>query len=814
MLDFHDLLDRARHLLTDPRHNEVRAQLSAHLRLLLVDEFQDTDPVQVELVSALCGESIADGKLFFVGDYKQSIYRFRGADPHVFRRLRDRTPRPGQLSLTLNFRSQPAILDFVNALFADALGPDNEALRPNRSQPTPTPAIEFLWAPGRSGRAREQGRGCAAARPTGLPAACAQILDSQDAIVGDEQAAAQGRPPARAARPGDVAILLRALSDIELYEAALQRYGIDYYLVGGHAFYAQQEVFDLLNLLRSLHSPSDLVSLAGVLRSGFFALLDETIFWLAQHPGGLSAGLFAGEYPAEITAAEQLRARFAADTLDALRAAKDRLRICELIDEALARTGYDAALLNEFLGERKLANLRKLVEQARGFQRGGFLGLSDFIAQLADFVARQPDEALAATHSENTDVVRLMTIHQAKGLEFPIVILPDLDRPRHNRSTRVHFDAALGPLVNLPDDGPSAPPLSGYDLWRFVEREEERCELDRLLYVATTRAADYLILASGVPRLGAAGGPWTQLLARRFDLITGAFIGQADNAALRGNHRDDESAPTIRVTTEEPVVERGVDSRRAHVDWDQIAEQVSQSVPALASDHRATDPVAPDLNARRQYSFSRLAGTLHPRHETPDTVESPISETVDALGLGTLVHAVLAAVEFGRPADVDGLARLYAERQLPGNQAAVDEALALIEPFMKSARARQVAAAVESHAEVEFLLAWPPDDPAPDGILLNGFIDRLYQDAEGDWHVLDFKTNRVADDVAPQAAAYEMQMLVYALAVERILGRAPKSLTLHFLRTGAEYSFAWNAAARERVIKLVNQGIVAAASIG
>ena len=116
-----------------------------------------------------------------------------------------------------------------------------------------------------------------------------------------------------------------------------------------------------------------------------------------------------------------------------MRELKDRLRICELIEIALDRTGYDAVLLNEFLGERKLANLRKLIEQARTFQRGDLFELSDFIAQLADFVARQPDEPLAATHSENTNVVRLMTIHQSKGLEFPIVVVPDLDRPRHNR---------------------------------------------------------------------------------------------------------------------------------------------------------------------------------------------------------------------------------------------------------------------------------------------------------------------------------------------------------------------------------------------
>ena len=123
---------------------ELRKRLAAQIRLLLVDEFQDTDPLQVELVKALCDNEYLRGKLFFVGDYKQSIYRFRGADPGVFRRLRDEIPPAGRLPLSLNFRSQPAILDFVNALFCEELGPDYEPLRPHRPQVSPTPAVEFL----------------------------------------------------------------------------------------------------------------------------------------------------------------------------------------------------------------------------------------------------------------------------------------------------------------------------------------------------------------------------------------------------------------------------------------------------------------------------------------------------------------------------------------------------------------------------------------------------------------------------------------------------------------------------------------------
>ena len=225
---------------------------------------------------------------------------------------------------------------------------------------------------------------------------------------------------------------------------------------------------------------------------------------------------------------------------------------------------------------------------------------------------------------------------------------------------------------------------------------------------------------------------------------------------------------------------------------------------------RAIEPIPPDAAARRQYSFSRLAGTLHRKYERLDEAEFVGEASHDPRGLGTLVHAALAAIDLAATGDCRGLVERLAEQHLPDNPTEVDEAVAMIERFVTSQRAREIVAAGESHAEVEFLLGWPPDGKNPGDVVLRGFIDRLYQDAEGRWHLLDFKTNRVGGtNVATQAASYEMQMLVYGLAVERILGASPASLTLHFLRTGAEHQFAWDDAARSKVVTLVEQGIKA-----
>ncbi len=808
-LDFDDLLIHAKGLLTDPAHRNLQGRIASGIRLLLVDEFQDTDPLQVELVEALAGGELMKGKLFFVGDYKQSIYRFRGADPQVFRRLREATPSEGRLPLTQNFRSQPAILQFVNALFWDDLGPEYEPLVASRPQLAPEPAIELLWAAdtlpdqrtGQKDRLRRLEADWIARRVRGM-------LDSGETLVWDEEAARRGTPALRPLRQGDVALLFRALSDVQYYEEALRRYEIDYYLVGGHAFYAQQEIYDLLNLLRAVASPGDEVSLAGVLRSPFFSLEDETLLWLAQHTDGLRGGLLAEEPPAEVSRDQRARVRFAASVVSELVRQKDCLPVAELIQLALDRTGYDAVVLAEFLGERKLANLRKLVDQARSLDRMGVFSLWDFITQLAEFVARQPDEPLAATQAESTDVVRLMTIHQSKGLEFPVVIVPDMDRRMQGPVSPAAFSRELGPLVKTAG-------LDGYQLHAMAGKDEEAAEIVRLLYVATTRAADRLILAGGVPELGASGGPWTELLARRFDPLTGAL-----RASLPAGH----VAPKISVITTEPPVAQKAATTRQRSDLDKLVDDARRAADEEAHEVPWLQPIPPDADLR-VYSFSRLTGRLGndrsrpPGEETweaaPQRSDDSAEEAVDAdaaeidpLDLGNLVHAVLADIDFQRPDEVEALVQRHVPWHLPGAADEVEVAVDMIRRFVQSPRAQSLAAAREVYRELDFLLAWPPGTQDPQPAYLQGAIDCLYQDADGRWRLLDYKTHRVDRRHVPKvAAAYEAQAVLYGLAVQQILGEPPEELVLCFLRPGVEQSVAWSDTTVQQVIRQISEAI-------
>ncbi|MEQ8837212.1 MAG: UvrD-helicase domain-containing protein, partial [Lacipirellulaceae bacterium] len=603
-LEFDDLLERTYQLLTSEQHPAIRQRLAQETQLLMVDEFQDTDPLQVAIVQALCGEDWRKEKLFVVGDFKQSIYGFRGAEPEVSSRLREELPPESRLSLTTNFRSQPAILDFVNSLFVDSFGEGYEPLVANRDQTTPEPAIEFLWSPveideagkkDTADEARKRGAEWIARR-------LVELLESGEPIIGESDSSEKGGNSAgRPLRLGDIAVLVRAMGDVQVYEEAFRRHGLEYYLAGGHAFYAQQEIYDVLNLLKAVESVADEVALAGALRSPFFSLQDETLFWLVEKSRSLNEGLYAEQPPQELSANEQAKCLRAGVILRRLRAQKNERLVADLLLEAFSLTGYDASLTAEFLGHRKWANVQKLVEQARTHDRNAPGDLAGFITQLGEFVVRAPKEPLAATQSEG-DVIRIMTIHNSKGLEFPLVVLPDLERKQPVIGHAPVFDQSLGPLVASKEKEATV----GHDLYRNAQQRREQQERDRVFYVACTRAADYLLLSSSVADLERPQQDSLKLLASRFDLATGE---------LRSELPVGYATPRIRVTTDEPELTGKLVGAERGSDLSKTLAEVAQQLPKQTLGELSTSPTtelpptkfAASINPER-YSFSRLSG--------------------------------------------------------------------------------------------------------------------------------------------------------------------------------------------------------------
>lgn len=780
-LDFDDLLIRTRDLLRD--HEPVRRRAARGIDLLMVDEFQDTDPVQSEIILHLCGGNVAAGRLFLVGDAKQSIYRFRNADPRVFAALRETLPEQGRLPLSRNFRSQPAVLNFVNCLFTRTFGAAYEKLVPHAAQVTPEPAVEFLFSSASADELPTQGRELSETRrrreADWIARRIAGLLNGDEMPVrtvrGDNSS-----DPLRRPRPGDIAILFRTLSNVAIYEDALRRYGIEYYLVGGRDFFAQQEVFDLANLLSSLDDPDDEVSLAGVLRSPLFSLRDDTLFALVENSGTLR-GALESDPPRLLDESQQRQVCYAARILAELRFKKDRLPIASLLKLAIDRTGYDAALLNEFLGRRKVANLQKLFEMARQFDNSGFGTMGEFVTRLRDSVMEQTDEELAATHPESSNVVRLMTIHQSKGLEFPIVVIADMDWTRRGGSSGPQHHPFLGPIVPLPDYRGEKRRNIGMRMHKLENGREDDLEKLRLLYVATTRAADLLILSAGLDPARKLNSEWMRLIAERFDIDTGLPARDPYLGRLSMGEIPQHEIPQIRVHHAPPEIGRGKPPLERPLSLDKFRETVQAADPAPLPAMLAR--FAPKLAPRTIVSVSRIDEAdraVRPAFLAQNSDElffdGSFEEGGKGRNLGSLVHGMLERIGFDRNVDLAALATHVAYGLFRGPENSLEPlAIERVRAFMASEVWRQIAEARQRHREVEFLLRWPPAGRRESELFISGKIDLLAELPDGRWLLIDYKTGQLPhSEPGAVLEKYGLQLAVYALAAREFSGRIPE----------------------------------------
>ncbi|MGA7706072.1 MAG: UvrD-helicase domain-containing protein, partial [Solirubrobacteraceae bacterium] len=508
-LDFDDLELDARALLD--RHADIRQAWAERFDLLMVDEFQDSNPRQLQMLAALDRDN-----LFTVGDELQSIYGFRHADVGLFRERRALLAQRGaSLALTRNFRSRPAILAAVERIFAPRMGSRFAALSAARAEDaSEEPIVELLltdrrgWDP-RSGY--DDLRGMSDATP--WRQAEARLLAQRLANL-----VAAGQ-----AQPGEVVVLLRALSDAPVYESALRRHGLPT-LAGVGGFWGHQQVGDLLAWLRTLANPLDEIALYSTLASPLVGASSDALAALAllarERGGGVWRTLDGGASVLESLLPSADRERIASfrELLAKERAQAALHPLAELLRRAIAATGYEAHVLSLTWGERRLANVHKLIRLARRFeaQEGRDLrGFLDHIAHLERAAGAR--EADAPVGDGETEAVRLMSIHAAKGLEFPVVCVADLGRDPNLRYPDLLLDpegARAGlRLIDLAHPEP-APALDYVELRedRRVAQEEEE---DRVLYVACTRARDRLLLSGAVaferwppPRAGLAPIAW------------------------------------------------------------------------------------------------------------------------------------------------------------------------------------------------------------------------------------------------------------------------------------------------------------------
>jgi ATP-dependent helicase/nuclease subunit A len=678
-LDYDDLEESAVRLLED--HPDVLRRLQNQFDQVLMDEFQDTNGQQAKLLNLLRPPD----RFYAVGDINQSIYGFRHAEPRVFREYRDAVEQAGKrlVQLVENFRSRPEILRAVDAVAAGAEGIETRPLIaglqfPDKAEPSvevlsaATPELEAQWV-------------------------AARILELKCEFR-------------------DVALLVRNSEVLPEFTRAFDECGIPYLVNRGKGFYETREVVDLMHLLRVLANPRDEIAMAAVLRAPFVEASDEALLRL-KGLGNIGSALegLAPEMLATFAPDDGEKLACFRDRLARWRATRDYTAIDQLLLRAMDECGYECPE-----GPRGAANIEKFLAQARA--ASARQTLAEFVEEieiLRESKPREPD----APPEDSANAVKIMTVHAAKGLEFPVVFLAAMHKGIDAKPGAISFSPRIGlgarwhhPLCRDDKD----------DAFQHAIRQElkqrEKEEGNRLLYVAMTRAEEHLVLSFSTN--GKKPQNWAAIVADRLPV---RFVTTPPD---RPAPRDRDEAP--------------------------VPAQYLQR-PALTEQHDAqanVTSIAMFADCPRRYYLSRYLGFsgAGPR---PAAASQAARPPADVLGLQ--VHALLSGA---------------------GVESPDPEAPKLADVFRKSQLGRRAAAAATIEREFDFLME-------VENLVLRGQIDLWFED-RGKTVLVDYKTDRVIPAEAPaRAEQYALQLRLYALALERLTGRPPDEAYVYFLRPNA-----------------------------
>jgi ATP-dependent helicase/nuclease subunit A len=760
-LDFEDLQLLARDLLAGDE--KVREAEQLRFRALMVDEFQDTNRLQCDIVDLLrSGAGAPD--VFFVGDEFQAIYGFRHADVAVFRERRERAAL--NLPLTFNYRSRPEVLAAVNHLFGDEFGEGYQALAASGEFTDPVfgHPVELLVSDKRS--YREASANWREGEAQAIARRVRELVDTG------------------AASPGEIVLLFAAGTDAERYESALRGAGLPTYRATGRGYFGQQQVVDLLRYLRLLHNRYDDEALVSVLASPFVGLSNDALVLIRRHAG--KRPLYSGierSLPDTLSDTDERLVRAFKQRYERLAAASVRQSLERLCEEVVSAHDYDLAVLAQWDGKRRYANLRKLMRLARSYEELRGPDIEGFVKFIRDQEAVGASQLEAVSEEEGADAVRLLTIHAAKGLEFKVVIVADAGRDTIGAPSSdeilVRPDGSFGFRVIDPKSGKKRGVFS-YEEVRLAEKEEDKAERLRLYYVAMTRAIDRLIVSGAIDpeRSQDRETPIGWVLGRlgaeeEIESVTGDPV-ELERSEARFLLTVDRWAPPVAAPDPELIItEAG--------QLELFAELPTEPAPRGYRLPELVPPPAPPLHKVKRLSYSALA--LFERCSYRYYVERvaglreergtvPGARGLKATEVGDAVHRLLEIVDLSAPAppDVDIVRSWY--------PAVSDEEVTRISAFVASYCESELAARIATltGAEPERPFAFEHDD-----VLLRGRLDVLWREGTRAL-VLDYKTNTLAEGTPEEIveADYRLQRLVYALACFRA-GADEVEVVYHFL---------------------------------
>ena len=771
LVTFDGLLVRARNLLRD--HPHIRNELKTRFKAVLVDEFQDTDPLQYEILLLLCEQpqqhvkdwhdiQLVPGKVFVVGDPKQSIYAFRGADIEAYLKVVQeiiQAQNGVECRLTTNFRSQAGILHVVNGVFEkliqshEGLQPAYIAIDPGRTDDTtdPLPAVILR-------KVHSAGDTPNADAARSLEAESLAHWLKNEVLGKIFFRDRNGRRTA--AQPGHVAYLMRSLTHVQSYLEPLRRLGIRYVVEGERNFYATQEVIDVVNLLRAIDNPNDRLALVGVLRSPLGGHNDRELFDLSQR-NLLDYRLIASsrwvDLPRSIAGIYQRLFRLHRDTR--------RLTV----GNAVARIFKDlpVALLaaSTFAGEQAVANLEKVREIAKEMGGLGPATLKEVVTELERRVQDGEEEPESVLDEETLDAVKVMSIHKAKGLEFPIVVLVD---------AMSAVDQTRSPPVEVKQDWSTG--LVGLHVGRvwnlsgvFLDEKRKRREAHeriRLLYVAMTRSQTQLVVSYAERKQRG-----SESLFSLLDNSTGGLLAQPTSTAVPCGPGEITVAASVESPESRETGTRKLEPDTDTSDWSSYAQhwrrrwdryQELQAVPLFLT------PTG--LEAERS----------EPTGQSPRKHTSILTPDV-ALIVGEVTHRILENWDFQTGNVQADLDQALAQHIIPVSEQerwlVTEEIRALWATFSSSPAYQELGSARVLGRELPFVLPWGQQ-------VMEGVIDVLYEFQE-EIYVADYKTDQIGADELDQALeSHRQQAEIYTAAVERSLDREVAGFKLILLRLG------------------------------
>lgn len=771
LITFDGLLVRARDLLRD--HPAVRAALKLRFAAILIDEFQDTDPIQYEIILYVAERTdrsagdwreaaLAPGKIFVVGDPKQSIYAFRRADIEAYLRVvSEKIEAQGGISakLVANFRSHSEILSVVNGLF-ERLIRFEEGLQPayepiaayEADEPEPHGragsfrAVSLLRLDS-AGDSPKKDRSAETGRRREAEAIARWLKEE----VLDRARIRGEKGDMVRVRPGDVAILMRTLTEIHPYLSALRRNGIAYVIDGEKHFFQTQEVVDAVNLLKFVANPFDLAAGLGLLRSPLVGLKDSELFDL--HGQGLLYTWSVSPPTGKGKTARRLRKW--AERLAGLREWAARFPVNEAMTRIFDAVPMEILVSGDPDGEQAAANLGKLRQMANEISRLGRLSFRQTVAELSRRVVEKIEEGEGALSEEGVDAVRIMSVHKAKGLEFPVVVLAKCQGGSgggRSEDPFVQRDWTSG-LLGLSVGG--AGNLAAiYLADRYGQREN--LEVRRLLYVAMTRAKEHLMISCAPPKSRQARTFWS-LLNEAVDLG-----GPAKKVIQVGEGRIQliETAPSAGKRRKISPLARNA----PRVDLRGYRERL-----------RRRESRFQHVSSMERFSSPSRLGSAD---DAPSPTAASSGDRDRAIWIGTAAHRFLEDWDFSR--GIDHLDSALAELLEPlwnRPEGAVEELSGLFRAFLASPVYEEIAKARILGRELPFLMG-------RDDQVIEGAVDLVYE-LDGRLWVADYKTDRVKPGEEDEAASrYSIQAGIYLDGVSRALNRQPAGFKLIYLRTG------------------------------